>query len=82
MNGYTNSDLTQAIALTIFNLENPENYLYERSAILSYIYKEKVVLSEVIQHKLIEKSIKLLKLLDIAQPCNMCHLSLTQKKHS
>ncbi len=55
LNGYTNSDLTQAIALTIFNLENPEDYLYERSAILSHIYKEKVVLSEIIQHKLIEK---------------------------
>lgn len=81
LNGYTNSDLTQAIALTIFNLENPEDYLYERSAILSHIYKEKVVLSEIIQHKLIEKSIKLLKLPDIVQPCNMCHLSLTQKKH-
>ena len=55
LNGFTNADLTQAIALTIFNLENPEDYLFERSAVLSHISKAKVVLPETIQQKLIDK---------------------------
>lgn len=55
MNGYTNADLTQTIALTIFDLEKPDDFINERSAILSYISKEKVVLPENIQNKLIEK---------------------------
>lgn len=55
MNGYTNADLTQAIALTIFDLENPEDFVDERSAVLSHICKEKVVFSENIQNKLIQK---------------------------
>lgn len=55
LNGFTNADLVQAIALTIFNLENSEDYLHERNAVLSYICKKKVVLPETIQHKLIEK---------------------------
>lgn len=55
LNGFTNADLTQAIALTIFNLENPEDYLFERNAVLSHISKAKVVLPETIQQKLIDK---------------------------
>lgn len=55
LNGFTNADLTQTIALTIFNLENPEDYLFERSAVLSHISKAKVVLPETIQQKLIDK---------------------------
>lgn len=55
LQGYTDVDLTTAIALTIFDLDLPDSFVDERKAVLNIIAKHKIVLPDTVQNKLIEK---------------------------
>ena len=52
---YNNQEFVSAAALSVFDMDNPEEYLNERAVILSYAYKNKIQLTDNVNDKLYRK---------------------------